>query len=333
MFNPNIIKTNYALAASQGDSRVAQRKYIIAHESGYEPDTKNPDMLLNEVQNMKNNFNGSTPYVTHFIGYMDSADEVQVYQIGEPSYVSWGALDANPYAPVQIEFARIYQNDKTKFSKAYRVYVEALRYYANLYGIPLKLDEPGNGIKSHLWVTNNFGGTHTDPYDYFERMGISKAQFKHDVENGFKSEPVKVKDTIVNVVQAATDKVEGYTTYKLDGTANETTNITPGSKWISNGIAVINGKAHFAIGGDIYLPQSSTTLRGKLIINYIDGYGVKSFNHAGTSIDKSNQKFKAGSEWQTMNDLVKIPSVGYCYKVATDEYVTAKYQQGSGFKG
>lgn len=331
MFNPKIIKTNYALAANQGDSHIAQRKYIIAHESGNDKDTQYQDMLKNEVQFMKNNYQSA--YTTHFVGYMDSADEVQVYQIGEPGYVSWGALDANPYAPVQIEFARIYQDNKTKFNKAYRVYVEALRYYANLYGIPLKLDEPGNGIKSHLWVTNNFGGTHSDPYGYFQRMGISKAQFKHDVENGFKDEPVKTKDTIVNIVQAANDKVEGYTTYKLDGTANETTNITPGSRWISNAVEVINGKAHFCIGGNIYLPQSATTLRGKLIINYKSGYGVKGFNHAGVSIPNSNKKFKGGTGWKTSNDLVKIPNVGYCYKVATDEYVPAKYQQGSGFKG
>lgn len=330
MFNPNIIKTNFALAAYQGDSRVAQRKYIIAHESGNDKDTQYQDMLKNEVQFMKNNYQSA--YTTYFVGYMDSANEVQVYQIGEPGYISWGALSANPYSPVQIEFARIYQNNKTKFNKAYRVYVEALRYYANLYGIPLKLDEPGNGIKSHLWVTNNFGGTHTDPYDYFERMGISKAQFKHDVEHGF-TEVIEPKQTIINVVQAAGDKVEGFTTYQLDGKANETTNITPGSSWVSNGIQVINGKAHFAIGGNIYLPQSSTTLRGKLIINYVSGYGVKSFNKAGISIAESNHKFLAGTAWKTSNDLVKITNVGYCYKVATDEYIPIKFQQGSGFKG
>lgn len=330
MFNPKIIKTNYVLGDNQGDSRIAQRKYIIAHESGNDKDTQNQDMLSNEVLFMHNNY--SSAYTTHFVGFMDSANEAQIYQIGEPGYVSWGALDANPYAPVQIEFTRIYQNNKFKFSEAYHLYVEALRYYANLYGIPIKLDEPGNGIKTHQWITNNFGGTHVDPYGYFESMGISKVQFKHDVEHGFVEvvEP-KQKETIVNIVQAAGDKVEGFTTYRLDGKANETTNITPSSRWISNAVEVINNKAHFCIGGDIYLPQASTTLRGKIIIN--SSKGVSSYHSDGSIISGSEKRFTPGSGWKTSNNPINISNVGWCYKVATNEFIPIKYQQGSGFKG
>src|SRR5699024_10483597 len=41
------------------------------------------------------------------------------------------------------------------------------------------------GIKSHSWVTKNLGGTtHTDPYAYLASFGVTKAQFKKDVEAG-----------------------------------------------------------------------------------------------------------------------------------------------------
>lgn len=333
MFDPKVLKMSYALGDSQGDSRLAQRKYIIAHESGYSKDTEYPNMLLNEVQNMHSNFNNA--YTTHFVGFMDSANEAQIYQIGEPGYVSWGALSANPYAPVQIEFAEVYQNDKAKFKVAYKLYIEALRYYANLYGIPLKLDEPGNGIKSHLWVTKNYGGTHTDPYDYFATMGISKAQFKHDVENGITDTVAKpvVKSTINNVVTASSKSVKGFTTYASTGKANTDTNISPNSSWKSNNIVVINQKAYFQIGKDIYLPQESTTLKGKLVINYVAGYGVLAFDSKGNSIPDSNRTFKGGTEWITTDNLTDIPKIGWCYKVATNTYVPVKYQVGSGFIG
>lgn len=326
MFDPKIIKTDYELAANQGDSSVAQRKYIIAHESGYDPDTKKPNMLLNEVQNMHNNFMTNKAYVTHFVGFMDSANEAQIYQIGEPGYVSWGALDANPYAPVQIEFARIYQNDKVKFSKAYRLYVEALRYFANLYNIPTKLDESGNGIKTHQWVTNNYGGSHIDPYGYFESMGISKAQFKHDVENGFKTEVVK-ESTINNVVYTLKDNVKGYTTYDSNGVANDTTNIAPDTGWISNGITVFRGQAYYAIGSNDYLPQSSTTFKGKVLIN--SNTPINAVNGKGETL---NTKLPGGSDWK-YSVLTDIPNIGWSYKIASDMYLPLKYAQGSGYKG
>ena len=38
------------------------------------------------------------------------------------------------------------------------------------------------GVKTHLWITNNVGGTdHTDPYDYLASIGVTKAQFAADV--------------------------------------------------------------------------------------------------------------------------------------------------------
>ncbi|WP_099974845.1 hypothetical protein [Lactobacillus terrae] len=51
---------------------------------------------------MYDNFGNA--YTTHFVGAYDTKEKI--YQIGEPGYVFWGALNANSYALVQIEFAR-----------------------------------------------------------------------------------------------------------------------------------------------------------------------------------------------------------------------------------
>ncbi|MDU5672410.1 MAG: peptidoglycan recognition family protein [Enterococcus faecium] len=139
------INDEYNLAPNQGDSRLAIPNKIILHETGIDAPARNV------AANMKNNYNGSNPYTTDVIG-----DGGIVYRVGEQGYVSWGAGNANPYAPVQIELQRTY--DKALFEKNYRAYIEYTRDSAKKYGIPLTLDQGTSlftkGIISHLWVTN-----------------------------------------------------------------------------------------------------------------------------------------------------------------------------------
>ena len=61
------------------------------------------------------------------------------------------------------------------------------------YGIPLTLDTPYNqpGIKSHLWVTQNIWGDHTDPYGYLSQMGVSKEKLAYDLAHGFTDENIQ----------------------------------------------------------------------------------------------------------------------------------------------
>lgn len=328
MFNPNIINKTYTLGDYQGDTRLASNRFIILHESGNDNDKRDSQALLHEVQFMHNNYGSA--YVQFFVGYMD--DKAQVYQIGEPGYVSWGALTANPYAPVQIEFART--GDKQQFREAYRLYVEVARYYANAYGIPLTLDSGGNGIKTHQWVTNNFGGDHVDPYPYFASMGITKSQLAYDLANGFDDEPEpEKKATINNVVTVTADYFKAFTTTNSKGVPHIGTDILSGTAWQSADILVRDKKAYFKIGNDTYIPQSVTDKAGKIVINYLDGYGVNAYNSKGQSIKDSNQVFKGGTSWATGEELFKVPNVGWCYQVSTDEYIPVKFQQGSGFKG
>lgn len=167
------INHSYALSAGQGNNRTASRKYIIVHDTGND-NNKGANSAKNEASYMKQHWNAA---YTHFI-----VDDTAVYQVGEPGYVAWGALNANPYSPMQVELAHV--DSKARFLESYKRYIWLIRYYANKYNIPLTLDGAGNGIKSHLWVTNNFGGDHVDPYGYLKKWGISKAQFARDIKNG-----------------------------------------------------------------------------------------------------------------------------------------------------
>ena len=70
----------------------------------------------------------------------------------------------------------------------YRLYIELLRNLADEAGLPKTLDSDAlEGIKSHEYCTNNQPNNfsdHVDPYPYLASWGISREQFKHDIENG-----------------------------------------------------------------------------------------------------------------------------------------------------
>lgn len=168
------ISKKYAFGASEGDSRKTTSRFIILHDVGAESGA------AANASYFKSNWKTSSTYVAFVVG-----DGGKVFQVGEPGYVQWGALDANPYAPVQIELG--HTTSKAQFKKDYATYVSLARDMAKKYGIPLTLDTAGKttkGIKSHLWVTNTFGGDHVDPYGYLKRFGITKAQLAKDLKNG-----------------------------------------------------------------------------------------------------------------------------------------------------
>ena len=166
------INTQYALAAGEGDSRKAENLYGILHDVGT-PNGKARNVAIFE----KRTFNNA--YVTHAVGAEG------IFQIGTPGYVSWGALDANPYAPFQIELENT--DNQADFEKGYANYIALAREMADKYGIPKTLDVGGAGtpgLKTHKWVSDNIGGDHQDPYAYLASHGISKEQFARDLANG-----------------------------------------------------------------------------------------------------------------------------------------------------
>ncbi|MDS5353563.1 autolysin, partial [Streptococcus pneumoniae] len=77
---------------------------------------------------------------------------------------------------------------KEEFMTDYRLYIELLRNLADEAGLPKTLDTGSlAGIKTHEYCTNNQPNNHSDhvdPYPYLAKWGISREQFKHDIENG-----------------------------------------------------------------------------------------------------------------------------------------------------
>lgn len=173
------INNEFNLGANEGDSRRAVPNLIILHETANERATGR-----NEATYMKRNWRAA--YTSDIVG-----DGGIVYRVGEDGYVQYGAGNANPYAPVQIELQ--HTHDVSLFQKNYRAYVSYARDMAKKYNIPLTLDQGNNvnarGIKSHLWVSNNVWGDHSDPYGYLAEMGVSKAKLATDLANGFGSQP------------------------------------------------------------------------------------------------------------------------------------------------
>lgn len=169
------INTEYVLAGNEGDSRKAKNLYGILHDVG------NPNSTArNNANYLKNHYNDA--YVTHVVGAEG------IFEVGAPGYVSWGALNANPYAPFQIELENT--DNQADFEKGYKNYIALAREMAGEYGIPLTLDAGGAGtpgIKSHKWVSDNIGGDHQDPYAYLASHGISKSQLARDLANGVTS--------------------------------------------------------------------------------------------------------------------------------------------------
>lgn len=207
------INNEFNLPANAGDSRLAQPNMIILHE------TANPRATgRNEATYMRNNWLNA--YTTDIIG-----DGGIDYRVGEQGYISYGAGNANPYAPVQIELQHTY--DKPTFAKNYETYINVARDAAKKYNIPLTLDEGSSvnsrGIKSHRWVSQHIWGDHTDPYDYLAKMGVSKEKLANDLIHGVShngnDKPTHKPDKPINhdlAVAASPAKRQGNYIGKLD---------------------------------------------------------------------------------------------------------------------
>lgn len=192
--------------------KTTANKYVIAHESG-NPNNVGPNSLEGEVKYMKGQAANGGAFTSHWVG--SGGKIIQIAPVGKIQYGAGGI--ANPLSYAQVELART--NNAGTFKKDYAAYVWLLRKLADECGIPKTLDKTGNGIKTHLWVTNNLGNTdHTDPYAYLNSWGISNAQFVADIANGLDNvvvvaEPAPVVNTRVPV---GYNKVVAHGGYSID---------------------------------------------------------------------------------------------------------------------
>ena len=131
-------------------------------------------------------------YYTHVVG---NGKVIQTAPTNRGAYDVGGGWNYETYAAVEL-----IESHKTKeeFMVDYPIYVDLLRRLATEGGIPTTLDSGAlEGIKTHAYCTNhqpNNASDHVDPYPYLAKWGISKEQFKRDIESGNVSANQKSKE-------------------------------------------------------------------------------------------------------------------------------------------
>lgn len=121
-------------------------------------------------------------FFSHVVG---NGRVMQVGPVNQGAYDVGGGWNYETYAAVELIESH---STKEEFMEDYRLYVQLLRDLADEAGLPKTLDSDAlEGIKSHDYCTNNQPNNfsdHVDPYPYLAKWGISREQFKHDVEHG-----------------------------------------------------------------------------------------------------------------------------------------------------
>ena len=126
-------------------------------------------------------------FFSHVVG---NGRVMQVGPVNNGSYDVGGGWNVESYAAVELIESH---STEEEFMEDYRLYIELLRNLAEEAGIPVTLDTDDlAGIKTHEYCTNNQpnnNSDHVDPYPYLAKWGISRSQFKQDIENGLNVEP------------------------------------------------------------------------------------------------------------------------------------------------
>lgn len=121
-------------------------------------------------------------FFSHVVG---NGRVMQVGPVNQGAYDVGGGWNYETYAAVELIESH---STKEEFMEDYRLYIQLLRDLADEAGLPKTLDSDAlEGIKSHDYCTNNQPNNfsdHVDPYPYLAKWGISRDQFKRDVENG-----------------------------------------------------------------------------------------------------------------------------------------------------
>ena len=128
-------------------------------------------------------------FFSHVVG---NGRVMQVGPVNNGSYDVGGGWNYESYAAVELIESH---STKEEFMEDYRLYIQLLRDLADEAGLPKTLDSDSlEGIKSHEYCTynqpNNFSD-HVDPYPYLAKWGISREQFKYDVEHGLEQKEIK----------------------------------------------------------------------------------------------------------------------------------------------
>ncbi len=156
---------------------------------GYEPyrqvhahSTGNPNSTAQNEADYHLRRKVTSGFFSHVVG---NGRVMQVGPVNQGAYDVGGGWNYETYAAVEL-----IESHKTKeeFLTDYRLYIELLRNLADEAGLPKTLDSSETeGIKTHEYCTYHqpFNESdHVDPYPYLSKWGISREQFKHDIEHG-----------------------------------------------------------------------------------------------------------------------------------------------------
>ena len=154
----------------------APYRQIHAHSTGNKKSTAQNEADYHMRRPVESGF------FSHVVG---NGRVMQVGPTNNGSYDVGGGWNYESYAAVELIESH---STKEEFMEDYRLYIELLRNLADEAGLPKTLDSDDlEGIKSHEYCTNNQPNNfsdHVDPYPYLASWGISRSQFKHDIEHG-----------------------------------------------------------------------------------------------------------------------------------------------------
>lgn len=160
-------------------------------------------------------------YFTHIVG---NGRIIQTAPTNRGAWDVGGDWNAETYAAV--EFIESHKT-KDEFMQDYKIYVGLLRDLAKQAGIPTTLDSGDlAGIKTHAYCTThqpNNRSDHMDPYPYLAKWGVSKEQFKRDVEQGMAQEQNKNENqnqgvtTMYAIYWKLNTKTKGKDAYFFNG--------------------------------------------------------------------------------------------------------------------
>ena len=186
---------------------VAPYRQIHAHSTG------NPTSKASGEATYMRNKDLNSDFYTHVVG---NGKVYQTAYVGQGAWDVGGGWNNETFAAVElIESHQTYE----EFRADYEIYIQLLRDLANQAGISITVDTDSlEGIKTHYYCTNNQPNNfsdHIDPYPYLAKWGITKEQFKKDVETGTVSNKpavveINVLDTNTNLENREQPYYRGY---------------------------------------------------------------------------------------------------------------------------
>lgn len=186
---------------------VAPYRQVHAHSTG------NPTSKASGEATYMRNKDLNSGFYTHVVG---NGKVYQTAYVGQGAWDVGGGWNNETFAAVElIESHQTYE----EFRADYEIYIQLLRDLANQAGIPITVDTDSlEGIKTHYYCTNNQPNNfsdHIDPYPYLSKWGITKEQFKQDVETGTVSNKpavveINVLDTNTNLENREQPYYRGY---------------------------------------------------------------------------------------------------------------------------